>query len=313
MSQTNSNIIYAGLDIAKASLELHLAGQSYPLTNDAKGHRRMVQLLRVRPGAHVICEATGGYERPSLRALQAAQIPATLTEAGRVRKFAQVVGRRAKTDPIDARVLAEFGRTLQPEPTPAPDPAHEQLRQITSRRQQLIDTLLAEKNRAAHYEDPFSAKQSKALTRLLEKQIAECDKAILQHLERHPALAAKAARLDAIPGVGPTTAAVILAQMPELGTLSKGAAAALAGVAPYNRDSGKHSGTRSISGGRAAVRTALYMAALSAVRHDRILKDFYLSLRAKGKKPKVALVACMRKLIILMNHLLKNPNFTLAH
>lgn len=312
MSQTNHPIIHVGLDIAKDSLELCLAGQSHNLTNDAKGHARLLKLLRAHPGAHVICEATGGYERASLRALQAAQIPVTLTEAGRVRHFARALGRRAKTDLIDAAALALYGERLQPAPTPAPDPAHEELRHITSRRQQLIDTLLGEKNRAAHYAEPFAAKQSKALLRLLEKQIAQCDKAILQLIAGNEVLAAKANRLDAIPGVGRTTAAVVLAHMPELGTLSDESAAALAGVAPYNRDSGNHTGIRHISGGRVPVRTALYMAALSSVRHDPILKEFYLRLRANGKKPKVALVACMRKLIILMNRLLKNPNFALA-
>ena len=312
MSQTNPAIIYAGLDIAKDSLQLDLAGQSHRLSHDPKGLARLLKLLRGFPAVHVICEATGGYERPSLRALHAAAIPVSLVEAGRVRHFARAQGRRAKTDPIDARLLAEFGAALQPALTPPPHPAHQALRQFTSRRQQLIDTLLAEKNRAAHYLDPLSTKQSKALLRLLEKQIDQCDQAILHCLKDDPGLRSKASRLDAIPGVGPTTAAVLLAEMPELGSLRDEAAAALAGVAPFNRDSGSQTKLRPISGSRATVRSALYMAALSAVRHDRILHDLYIRLRSRGKKPKVALVAVMRKLIILMNRLLKNPNFVLA-
>lgn len=312
MSQTNPSIIYAGLDIAKDCLQLDLAGQSHHLSQDSKGLARLLKLLRGFPTVHVICEATGGYERPSLRALHAAAIPVSLVEAGRIRHFARAQGRRAKTDPIDARVLAAFGAALSPAPTPPPNPAHETLRQFTSRRQQLIDTLLAEKNRASHYLDPLSTRQSRALVRLLEKQIAQCDQAILQCLKDDAGLSSKATRLDAIPGVGPTTAAVVLAEMPELGTLRDEAAAALAGVAPFNRDSGQQTKPRPISGGRLAVRSALYMAALSAVRYDRILHDLYTRLRSRGKKPKVALVAVMRKLIILMNRLLKNPNFVLA-
>lgn len=311
MSQNNSSIIYAGLDIAKATLELSLAGQTHTVANDRKGHAQLLKLLRPH-NAHLICEATGGYERASVRALQAAGIPVSLLEAGRVRHFARAKGRRAKTDAIDARVLAEYGLAFRPAPTAAPTSQQETLRQLTTRRRQLVETLVAETNRSAHYIDPVCRQQSRALVRLLEKQIAACEQAILELIAQDTDLSAKAARLDSIPGVGAATAAIVLAEMPELGTLTDESAAALAGVAPYNQDSGAHQGSRRIYGGRGAVRCALYMAALSAVRHDRILKEFYLHLRASGKKPKVALVACMRKLIVLMNRLLKNPNFKLA-
>jgi transposase len=311
MSQNNSSIIYAGLDIAKTTLELYLAGQTHSLANDPKGHAQLLKLLRPH-NAHVVCEATGGYERASVRALQAAGIPVSLLEAGRVRHFASAKGRRAKTDAIDARVLAEYGAALQPAASLPPSEQQETLRQLTTRRRQLIDTMTAETNRAAHYIDSLCARQSRALLRLLEKQILYCEKAILNLIGQDPDLSAKADRLDAIPGVGPTTAAIVLAEMPELGTLTNESAAALAGVAPYNQDSGSKAGGRHIYGGRGAVRNALYMAALSGVKHDAILKAFYLRLRDAGKKPKVALVACMRKLIILMNRLIKNPKFELA-
>jgi transposase len=311
MSQNNSSIIYAGLDIAKATLELCLVGQTHRLANDRKGHAQLLKLLRPHK-AHLVCEATGGYERTSVRALQAAGVPVSLLEAGRVRHFACAKGRRAKTDAIDARVLAEYGAAFQPAATAAPTAQQETLRQLTTRRRQLIESLLAETNRGSHYIDALCARQSRALVRILEKQIAHCEKAILELIAQDADLSAKAERLDAIPGVGPTTAAIVLAEMPELGTLTDESAAALAGLAPYNRDSGSQSGSRHICGGRGAVRCALYMAALSSVKHDLILKAFYLRLRAAGKKPKVALVACMRKLIVLMNRLLKNPNFKLA-
>jgi transposase len=312
MSQNNPLTIYAGLDIAKATLALYLAGQNYNFNNDKQGLAQMLKLLRAQQ-VHVICEATGGYERSAVRALHAAGIPVSLLEAGRVRHFACAKGRRAKTDPIDARVLAEYGVAFQPAPTPAPSAQQETLRQLTIRRRQLVETVVAETNRSAHYFESLCQKQSRALLKVLQKQIDQCEKAIIQLIAQDAELKAKAERLDAIPGVGPATAAIVLAEMPELGTLSKESAAALAGVAPYNQDSGGQRGQRHISGGRSAVRTALYMAVLSAVRHDPILKAFYLRLRAAGKKPKVALVACMRKLIVLMNHLIKNPNFALAH
>jgi transposase len=312
MSQTNTNIMFAGLDVAKSSLQLHLANQFHSLTNDVKGHRQLVKLLRVQPAVQIVCEATGGYEQSVLQALHTAALAVSLIEAGRVRYFAKAKGLRAKTDPIDAAVLTEYGRAFRPAPTPAPRPTQRQLSDLTARRRQLLDLKIIEHNRADHYSDAFSQKQSRQLMALFEKQIAQCDQQIAQLIAQDETLKQKAQRLDAIPGVGPTTAAVVLAEMPELGQLSTGAAAALAGVAPYNDDSGNQAGSRHIAGGRKAVRCALYMAALSAVRHDRILKAFYLRLRAAGKKPKVALTACMRKLIVLMNRLLKNPNLTLA-
>jgi len=313
MSQNNSVILHAGLDIAKDSLQLHLAGHFHTLTNDSKGHAQLLKLLRVHPTVQVICEATGGYERGPLRALHAAAVPVSRVEAGRIRHFAKAQGQRAKTDPIDARVLSDYGAALRPAATPPPTAQQERLRELNTRRRQLLETLVAERNRSAHYNDALCVRQGRALLKTLEKQLDQCEAAITELVAADETLAANAQRLDAIRGVGARTAAVMLADLPELGTLTDEAAAALAGVAPYHQDSGAHAGVRHIAGGRAPVRCALYMAVLSAVKHDRILKEFYLRLRAAGKKPKVALVACMRKLVVLMNRLLKNPEFTLAN
>lgn len=313
MSQNNTPILHVGLDVAKSSLQLDLAGQSHTLANDAKGHARLLKLLRAHPTAHAVCEATGGYEQPAVRALQAAQVPVSVVEAGRVRCFAKAKGLRAKTDPIDAAVLSEYGRTFRPAATPAPTATQTRLADLGTRRRQLLQTLTAETHRAEHYTDAEIVKQSRKLRTLLAAQVDACDEAITEIITADPALHAKAQRLDAIPGVGAVTAATVLAEMPELGTLSDEAASALVGVAPYNQDSGDHNGARHIAGGRKAVRCALYMATLSAVRHDPILKAFYLRLRTVGKKPKVALVAALRKLVVLMNRLLKNPNFQLAN
>ena len=313
MSQNNPSILYAGLDVAKASLQLDLAGQPHALTNDAPGHARLLKLLRDHPTAQIVCEATGGYEQPVVRALHVAQVPVSVVEAGRVRHFARAKGQRAKTDAIDAPVITDYACVFTPAPTPTPTAQQARLAELSTRRLQLIATRIAETNRAEHYVDKDCVRQARQLLRVLDKQIQSCDEAITQLIAADEELKTKAERLDAIPGVGAVTAATVLAEMPELGRISDAAAAALAGLAPYNRDSGAVTGVRHIAGGRGGVRCALYMAALSAVKHDAILKAFYLKLREAGKKPKVALVACMRKLVVLMNRLLKNPKFQLAN
>ncbi len=313
MSQHNPHILHVGLDVAKSSLQLHLAGRFHLLANDAKGHAQLLKLLRVHPNAHVVCEATGGYEQPPVRVLQTADIPVSIVEAGRVRYFARAQGQRAKTDPIDAAVLSEYGATFQPTATAPASPQQQQLAGLAQRRRQLIQMLAMERNHAEHYTEVFRLRQTRQLRKTLEKQIEQCDAALAALIAQDTELAHKADRLKAIPGVGPVVAATMLAEMPELGKLTTQTAAALAGVAPYNRDSGAQNGIRRINGGRGAVRCALYMATLSAVRHDRILKEFYLRLLAAGKKPLVAMTACMRKLVILMNRLLKNDNFQLAN
>ena len=245
-------------------------------------------------------------------------------------------GLRAKTDPIDAAVLRAFGEALCPPATAAPTAPQQRLGELVLRRRQLLEFTTAEANRSAHYRDPLTRRQAAAALRMLRGQIAKCEAAIAALLAADPAMSARAARLQEVPGVAVITASTLLAEMPELGTLSDESAAALAGVAPYNRDSGPWAGTRRISGGRAPVRCALYpsaslrasgmaslsgspillpplvpYAAASAVRHDPILRAFHQRLRAAGKKPKVALTAVMRKLIVLLNRLLKNPAFTL--
>jgi transposase len=311
MSQ-NIPSIYAGLDVAKLSLQLHLAGRFHSLTNDVKGHTQLLKLLRAHPQIHVVCEATGGYEQAFVRVLQAASVPVSIIEAGRVRHFARAQGQRAKTDPIDAAVLSAYGLTFKPAANAAVSAQQQQLADLFQRRRQLVRLLGIEHNHAEHYTDPFQLRQSKQLCKLLEKQRDQCETALAQLIAKDPVLTHKAERLQTIPGVGPVVATTMLAEMPELGKLTAQTAAALAGVAPYNQDSGAFKGFRRISGGRGIVRCALYMATLSAVKHDRILKEFYQRLLTAGKKPLVAMTACMRKLVILMNRLLKNDDFQLA-
>jgi transposase len=257
MKPDSPPVLYVGLDVAKASLQLDLAGQSLALTNGAPGHARLLKLPRPHPTAQVVGEATGGYEQAVVRALHAALVPVSVVEAGRVRHFAHAKGWRAKTDPIDAALLAAYGRALTPRPTPAPTAEQARLATLSTRRQQSLQTLTAETNRAAHYVEPFCIQQGHQLRKLLEKQVARCAQAITALIAAEADLQAKSDRLDAIAGVGVVTAAIVLAEVPELGTLSDGAVAALVGLAPYNRDSGDRTAGRHITGGRAGVRCAL--------------------------------------------------------
>ena len=303
---------YAGLDVAKATLALHLAGRHHELPNTPTGHRRLVRLLQKHPAVQLVCEASGGYEQAPARALWAAGIPASLVEAGRVRHYARACGRHAKSDPIDAEVIAEFGAAVRPRPTPPPSPLADRLAALVQRRRQLQQTLVAETNRAAHYTDPLLRRQTAQLVRLLRAQVQTCATQTARLIAQDAELAAKVQRLSAVPGVGPVVAATLVAELPELGRLRDEAAAAMVGVAPYDRDSGLLQGSRRIAGGRRTLRCALFMATLSAVRHDRLLRAHHQQLLARGKKPLVALTACLRKLLVLLNRLLKNPNFTLA-
>ena len=244
MSPNNPNILYVGLDVAKLSLELHLAGHSHALANDVKGHAQLHKHLRAHPQAHIVCEATGGYEQAVVRVLHAAGLPVSILEAGRVRHFAKAQGLRAKTDPIDAAVLTAYGTALQPPARSPASPQQQQLADLAQRRRQLIQTGVTERNRAEHYTHPLCLRQARQCLKSLEKQIAQCDQAITRLIAADAVLAHKAKRLNAIPGGGPVVAATVLAEMPELGQLTKQTAAVLAEVAPYNRDSGSQKGVR---------------------------------------------------------------------
>lgn len=319
MSPNNLPTIHTGLDIAKATLQLSLRGTSHALDNDAKGHARLLKLLgtaeRESGGggakAHVILEATGGYEAAVVRALHSADILVSVMMPSRIRAFARAKGQLAKTDPIDADMLTAFGEAIKPAPTAPKTAAQSALGELTTRRSQLVAERVAEENRAALYSGKIALRQSRQLVALMKKQIADCEAEIATQIAAEPEMKTRAARLQEVPGVGPISAAILLSQMPELGTLTDGEAAALAGLAPYNSDSGTASGPRHIRGGRTTVRCALYMAAMSAIRHDRILREFYQRLCAAGKKPIIALTAAMRKLIVLLNRMLKNPDFKL--
>jgi transposase len=313
MSQNNISLFYAGLDVAKESLALHFQGRAYCLTNNAKGCARLLSIVGKSPNVQVIVEATGGYEQTAVRTLHAAGIAVSVLLPSRVRAYAKAKGLLAKTDPIDAALLAEFGKAVCPPSTQPPTDAQLCLRELVTRRRQLLETITAESNRSAHYLCALARKQAAAALKFLEKQAVQCEKAISQLIAENEEFSSRSSRVQEVPGVGLITAATLLAEMPELGSLSDESAAALLGVAPYNCDSGPWKGTRRIRGGRASLRCVLYMATHSAVKHDPIFKSFYLRLRERGKPPLVALTAVMRKLIILLNRMLKDPSWKLAH
>jgi transposase len=313
MSQNTTTTIYAGLDISKLNLQLHLTGQFYDLPNTAAGHRRLLKLLQSVAVVHVVCEATGGYEREVVDALHQSAIPVTVTNPARIRHFARAQGQRAKTDRIDAAVLTSYGQALRPQPTLARTQAEQHLSELVRRRAQLLDLLVAQRQQAERLTLPSLRRQAKSLVRHLEADLADIQTQLQELRQQNAPLNECVEKLQAITGVGAVTALGVLAELPELGTLNRAQAAALAGLAPHPRESGSWQGRRTIGGGRPAVRRALYMAALVAAHRNARLKIFYQRLRNAGKPAKVALTAVMRKLIVLMNQILKNPDLVLQN
>jgi transposase len=312
MYHVKEQLVYLGIDIAKSYLDAAIGTERCRFTNDAPGHRQLINWIKQMPArVQVICEPSGGYERALVRTLVSAQLKISLVPANRARAFARAAGILAKTDTIDARVLCAFGEAMQPQLLTASKLEQEQLRELESQRRHLTHLLVMEQNRAARVSDVCVRRLNRSLIKQIKKQIEQLDLLIKNHIQQSAELSAKAAKLTAISGVGQRTAALLLAQMPELGQLNRREVAALAGVAPFNRDSGKLRGKRAIYGGRRQVRHGVYMAALVAARHNPILRNFYLRLRATGKPAKVALTATMRKLLIVLNSALK-PDLSYA-
>jgi transposase len=302
---------YLGVDVAKASLAVAAPGQALTCPNTPRAHQRLVVLCRQFPAPHVVLEASGGYEQDLVRALQAAQIPVSVVQPQRVRHFAKAAGVWSKTDPVDAAVLRRFGEVHQPAPTLPRTPTQEALAELIGRRRQLVELQTQEANRAEHHAHKVVQRTARHLLSALKKEIQACETAITKLLATDAGLAQRVRRLQELYGMGPVNAVTLVVEMPELGQLSDQTAAALAGVAPYPQESGQWKGRRRIRGGRPTVRLALYTAAMTARRHDPILKAYYERLIARGKAGLVAITAVMRKLIILCNRLLKDPSFVL--
>lgn len=299
-------LVYLGVDVAKRHLDVLVGKKVCRFVNDTAGHRELIKMItQIEAPVQVICEPSGGYERRLVRDLVGAQIKVSLVPANRVRQFARAAGILAKTDSIDARVLCAYGEAMKPPTLTASRLQQEQLRELESQRRHLSRLLVMEQNRGMRLSEASVCRFNRSLTNQIKKQIEKIDLLIKAQIEHSPELSSKAEKLTAISGVGVRTAALLLAQMPELGQLNRREVAALVGVAPFNRDSGKWRGKRSIFGGRRFVRHGLYMAALVAARHNPILRNFYQRLRAAGKPPKLALTATMRKLLIVLNSALK--------
>jgi transposase len=306
VSVEKSVVTYVGIDVAKARLDVATSRASAVFTRDPAGMERLVSWLReLGPGAHVVLEASGGYEREVVAWLQAHAIAVSVVNAGWVRNFARSQGRLAKTDRIDARVLVDFAAANAPRLTAPVAPAQQKLTDLVRARQQLVSVRTLLQNQLEHTRERLARRSQQELVELTDTRIRRLEKAITALIAETPLLAAKVQKLTAVRGIGPTTAALLLAELPELGSLNKAEAAALAGLAPHNHDSGTLRGQRHIAGGRPAVRTGLWMPTLVATQHNPILKAFYQRLRAQGKPAKVALIATARKLLIHLNCLLK--------
>ncbi len=298
---------YVGIDVAKDQLDITVrpTGDIWSATNDAPGIAQVVrQLIDLHP-ALVVLEATGGLQLPLAGALAAAGLPLAMVNPRQVRDFAKATGRLAKTDRLDAQVLAHFAEAVRPTPRPLPDAQTQGLNALLTRRHQVIEMLTAEKNRLRTARQLVRQRVQNHI-HWLEQELANLDDDLERTLRESPLWQEKDHLLRSVPGVGPVVSMTLLADLPELGTLSRQRIAALAGVAPLNRDSGRFRGKRMVWGGRARIRTALYMAALSATRHNPMIKTFYQRLCAAGKARKVALMACMRKLLIILNSMIKH-------
>jgi transposase len=302
----NTSPVYAGLDIAKATLQLHFQNQQHALSNNAAGHKKLLTLLERCPQVHIVCEATGGYERLVVAALQAAQRPVSILNPGHVRHFALSQGNRAKSDPLDCALLTAYGQAHKPAPAPKPNADLVQMRALVDWRSQLKEQLVRARQHGEHTTAPFILKQQAKLCRHLETQIANVEKQLAQAVAQSPRHHQQVQALDQLSGVGFVTAISVLCHMPELGQINRQQVAALGGLAPWTRQSGPWEGQRHIGGGRALVRKALYMSAVVlAKQKETTLGKFYRHLRDQGKPAKVALTAVMRKLLVHMNQTLK--------
>ena len=299
--------IYVGIDVAKAQVDVAVrpGGDRREVSNDPDGIAALVaQMQQLNPAALVL-EATGGLELPLVAALAAAALPVVVVNPRQVRDFAKATGTLAKTDTLDAGVLAHFADAVRPEVRPLKDAETQVLNSLTARRHQVMTMLVSEKNRLGAAIGAVSPR-IEAHIAWLEQELSDLDKGLRQTLRRSPVWREKDDLLRTVPGVGEQISLTLLANLPELGTLNRRQIAALVGVAPYNRDSGALRGKRAVWGGRSRVRAVLYMGALVASRHNPAIRDFYQRLLAAGKPKKVALVASMRKLLVILNGMLKH-------
>jgi transposase len=309
---TRSETEYIGIDVSKARLDVYALAvrERWQVANTSSGIAALVDAVAERTPQRIVLEASGGYEALVVAVLAERGLPVVVVNPRQVRDFARAVGQLAKTDAIDAELLARFGEAIRPELRPLPDATNRAVRALVSRRRQLQEMLTAEQNRlvSAAVQDAPQALRGQLGEHIewLRRQLDEVDGELRQIMESSPVWREREDLLRTIPGIGPATAAMLLSQVPELGALDRKAVAKLVGVAPLNDDSGTRQGRRRIWGGRSAVRAALYMAALVATRCNPTIRGFYVRLCDAGKPKKVALVACMHKLLLIANSVLRS-------
>ena len=304
---TGQTSTYVGIDVSKGRLDVAIGEQGlfWNVANDEKGIAQLVERMKEVQPQLIVLESTGGLELPVMAELYACKIPVALVNPGRVREFARSIGLLAKTDKLDARLLARFAEAVRPPVTHMPDEQEQHLIALVTRRRQLIEMLVAEQNRLNTVRLSLRENLEKHII-WLRQALKDLDQEIQEFIQQSPIWKDKQDLLQSVPGVGPVTACTLLAELPELGTLDRKRIAALVGVAPFNDDSGHRRGKRRVKGGRSSVRNVLYMAALSASKFNPILNRFYQSMIKRGKEKKVALIACMRKLLTFLNAILRD-------
>ena len=300
--------IYVGIDVSKDRLDVHVcpSGESFVVTRDGKGLEELIARLRMLAPALIAIEATGGFETIAAAALAAAALPLVVVNPAQVRHFAQALGKRAKTDPLDAAVIARFAEAVKPEPRAVPDAQARLLAELVARRRQIIEMIVAERQREKRADTTRVRKSLSRTLKMLEKELPQIDGDIDTLVRGSPVWREKEDLLVTFPGVSNTLARTFLAELPELGKLGRREIASLAGLAPFTRQSGQWKGRSLISGGRAPLRAALYMAALSASRCNPALKSFYQRLLAAGKPKMVALIAVARKVLTILNAMIRD-------
>jgi transposase len=300
--------VFIGLDVSKQHLDVAVRPQNrhFVNSNDDRGIKQLVKRLVALKPQLIVLEASGGYEFLATAALAEAQLPVALVNPQAVRKFAGATGKLAKTDKIDAQVLAHFAEALRPEPRPLPDQDLQVLKAALQRRLQVVKMIGQEKNRLEKTFIPSVRQDIQEHLAWLQKRLKELDRDLNDQVRRSPLWRDRDRLYQSVPGIGPAISRAVIAQLPEIGTLSGKKAAALVGVAPFNRDSGRFRGKRMIRGGRSHLRNMLYMAAVVASQWNPVIRTFYQRLLAAGKSPKLALTACMRKLVLILNAMVKN-------
>jgi transposase len=303
-----NNQVFVGIDVAKQKLDVALRPQNrhVVIPNDDRGIRQLIKHLAPLKPHLIVLEASGGYELLATAALAEAQLPVALVNPQAVRQFAGALGKLAKTDKIDAQVLDHFAEAVRPEPRPLPDQAHQVLKAALQRRQQVVKMIAQEENRLEKTFLPTVRQDIQTHLAWLRQRLAALDRDLNDQIRQSPLWRDRDRLYQSVPGIGPQVSRAVIAQLPEIGRLSGKKAAAMAGLAPYSRESGRFRGKRMIRGGRSYLRRMLYMAAVVAARFNPVIRAFYQRLVAAGKPKKLALTACMRKLLLILNAMAKN-------